>query len=89
MTGQDDGLVNVAPLLQVVRDWQAFLASGQELLFAAVRTHERTGRRLGGEDVAQKISQVGGRDLTRKKPGRKRTKKYVLCPFISAYTSIP
>ncbi len=84
VTGQDDGLVQVAPLLQVVRDWQAFLASGQEQLFDAVRTHERTGRPLGGEDVEQKISQVGGRDLTRKKPGRKRTKKYVLCPLIFA-----
>ncbi len=75
VTGQDDGLVNVAPLLQLVRDWQAFLASGQEQLFDAVRTHERTGRPLGGEDVEQKISQVVGRDLTRKKPGHKRTKK--------------
>ncbi len=66
--------MKVVPLRELVRDWQAFLASGQEQLFDAVRTHERTGRPLGGEDVEQKISQVGGRDLTRKKPGRKRTK---------------
>ncbi len=80
--------MKVAPLLQVVRDWQAFLASGQEQLFAAVRTHKRTGRPLGGEDVAQKISPVVGRDLTRKKPGRKRTKKYVLRPLISRSPSV-
>ncbi len=87
--GQEDGLVHVAPWLELVRDWPAFLARGQAQRFDAVRMHERTGRPRGGEDFAQKMSPVVGRDLTRKKPGRKRTKKYVLCPFISAYTSIP
>ena len=52
VTGQDDGLVNVAPLLQVVRDWPAFLARGQEPRFDAVRMHERTGKPRGGEDFA-------------------------------------
>ncbi len=75
VTRQDDGLVKVRPLLELVRDWQAFLARGKEQLFDTVRKHERTGRPLGGEDFEQKISQVVGRDLTRKKPGRKRIKK--------------
>ncbi len=75
VTRQDDGLVKVRPLLELVRDWQAFLARGKEQLFDTVRTHERTGRPRGGEDFEQKISQVVGRDLTRKKPGRKRIKK--------------
>ncbi len=67
--------MQVTPLLELVRDWPAFLAGGKEQLFDAVRTHERTGRPRGGEDVEQKISQVVGRALSRKKPGRKRTKK--------------
>ncbi len=75
VTGRDDGLVKVSPLLALVSDWQAFLASGKEQLFDAVRKHERSGRPLGGEDFEQKISQLVGRDLRRKKPGRKRIKK--------------
>ncbi len=79
MTGQDDGLVQVTPLLELVRDWPAFLARGQEQRFDAVRKHERTGRPRGGEDFAQKISPVVGRDLTRKKPGRKRILRNKYC----------
>ncbi len=67
--------MQVRPLLELVRDWPAFLARGKAQRFDAVRTQERTGRPRGGEDFAQKISQGVGRDLTRKKPGRKRIKK--------------
>jgi hypothetical protein len=38
---------------------------------AALRRHERTGRPLGSEVFAEQVGVLIGRDLQKKKPGRK------------------
>ena len=70
-TGMDDGLVKVAPLLEMVGDWKNFLYSGNEEEMAQIRKHERTGRPLGDETFVKKLEALLGRTLKRKKPGPK------------------
>jgi putative transposase len=72
LNGTDDGLVKVQPMLDRVNDWRDLLASDDQALFDDVRMHERTGRPLGKECFVDKVSSLVGRDLAKKKPGRKR-----------------
>ena len=70
--GQDDGLVSVAPLLQMMPDWPALLNSGlDESEGVTLRRHERTGRPLGDESFVKRLEQIVGRILRRQKPGPK------------------
>ena len=75
LAGQDDRLVKVAPLLKLVHDWRAFLASGLTAeKMQLLRQHERTGRPLGAEAFMERMEAAVGRVLRRMKPGRKRGK---------------
>jgi putative transposase len=48
LTGQDDSLVRVAPLLDLIGNWVSFLSAElSEAETEAIRRHERTGRPLG------------------------------------------
>jgi putative transposase len=48
MEGCDDALAVVSPLLEIVNDWQGFLAGGiSDEEYKTLRKHERTGRPLG------------------------------------------
>ncbi len=48
LTGRDDGLVTVRPLLELAPDWKALLRAGlSEEDHKAIRAGERTGRPLG------------------------------------------
>jgi len=69
---QDDVLVKVKPMLDRVSNWSEFLASGDQATFDKLRMHERTGRPLGQDSFIDKMSQLAGRALGRKKPGPKR-----------------
>ncbi|NNG05283.1 MAG: transposase [Inquilinus sp.] len=70
--GRDDGLVTVAPLLERVGDWKAFLKGGpDEAALAAIRGHERTGRPLGAAAFVERLESRLGRALGPRKPGRK------------------
>ena len=69
LTGRGDGLVAVAPLLDAVGDWEAFLASptgASEL--DLLRRHERTGRPLGD---AAFVADLEGRLGRRLRPGKR------------------
>ena len=69
---RDDGLAQVAPLLERVGNWRRFLAGGLgEDSRQALRRHERTGRPLGPEHFIETIKRLTGRRLTKRKPGRK------------------
>lgn len=71
LAGKDDGLVTVAPLLERVGDWRAFLAEGLEQEAAsAIRAHERTGHPLGGDAFYKGLGKILGRDVKPRKPGR-------------------
>ena len=68
---QDDRLVKAAPMLEIVRDWPRFLSEpGPENVQARLRTHENTGRPLGGEAFVAKLEAGTGRRLTPQRPGR-------------------
>jgi len=75
LTGIDDGLVKVTPLLELVGDWKRFLKAGAEDEMAQIRKHERTGRPLGNETFVCKLEGLLERTLKRQKPGPKAKKE--------------
>jgi putative transposase len=72
LTGRDDVLVRVQPLLAEVGDWSEFLAGGlQEDAIKQFRSHERTGRPLGDRDFVKDLERRLKRSLEKRKPGPK------------------
>jgi len=71
MNGQDDILTRVAPLLEMVGDWQEFLKlpDGEEA--QKIEQHERTGRPLGEDSFVTRLENRLGRVLRPQKPGPK------------------
>ena len=75
LAGQDDGLVAVAPLLDLAPDWRALLDGGlEEAALVAIRAHERTGRPLGSEAFLDRLEARLGRALKKQRAGRKPAK---------------
>jgi putative transposase len=70
--GQDDLLVKVAPLLEMVGEWQQFLADADEDDANKIRGHERTGRALGGDSFLDSLECALQRTLKPRKAGRKK-----------------
>ena len=72
LAGNDDEIVDVAPLLDVVPDWAGLLAGGlTDDEAARLRKSERTGRPLGDETFIRDLETRTGRRLVRRKPGPK------------------
>jgi len=76
ISGQNDTLVNVDPLLSIINgDWGDFLA---ETLSPAelddIRKHEQTGRPLGNVSFVSHLERLLDRELRPRKPGRKPKK---------------
>nr|MCH9696722.1 transposase [Gammaproteobacteria bacterium] len=71
IAGTHDGIVDVAPLLNIVGDWKAFLKRMNNQQVDEFEKHERTGRPLGDESFINNISNIIGRDVRPKKPGPK------------------
>jgi putative transposase len=72
LAGADDRLVRVAPLLDRIADWQAFLAAGvDDETLDALRRHSRTGRPLGSQSFLDQLDARLGRPMRRQKPGPK------------------
>jgi len=67
--------VKVKPMLDRVPNWSELLASGSQDAFDALRMHERTGRPLGQDGFVERMSELVGRRLGRKKPGPKKGTK--------------
>ena len=76
MSGENDRLVNVEPLLAIINgDWRDFLTgaiSSAEL--TDIRKHEKTGRPLGDVSFVSHLENLLGRELRPRKPGRKPKK---------------
>lgn len=73
LSGEDDGLVTVKPMLERINNWQEYLGryeEGKEL--KKVREHTRTGRPLGRDSFLEAVEGVMGYSLQRKKPGPKK-----------------
>ena len=72
LAGRDDALARVGPLLKLVPDWRTFLADGHnEDEAQTLRSHERTGRPLGGKAFVTKLERQLDRTLAKRKPGPK------------------
>ncbi len=72
LAGADDGVVTVAPLLDMVDDWARYLAAGgEEAVEERLRVHGRTGRPLGDQTFVDKLEALTGRRLAKGKPGRR------------------
>ena len=70
LSGEDDRLVSIQPMLSMIGDWQAYLAmdlADEEA--ARIRLHERTGRPLGSPGWLARLEQVLDRSITPKKRG--------------------
>jgi len=73
LSGCDDRLVKVEPLLSLVPDWEEFLSSNaSEKDAGKIRMHERTGRPLGDDTFLEKLEILLNRSLRKKKAGRPR-----------------
>ncbi|MDT8422884.1 MAG: transposase [Desulfuromonadales bacterium] len=72
LDGEDDGLVKVAPLLEMVGDWKKFLTlpSAEEL--NSIHRHERTGRPLGSGPFLVTVEEQLRRTVRPQKPGPKK-----------------
>jgi putative transposase len=72
LSGRDDRLVKVAPLLAMVGAWKAFLGSAvPEEELRDPRGHARTGRPLGDETFLGRLEEMVGRVLKPQKRGPK------------------
>jgi len=76
LSGRDDCLVKVAPLLTMVADWGAFLRSAvPEEELRDLRRHGRTGRPLGSQTFLARLEETVGRILKPQKRGPKPKQK--------------
>jgi putative transposase len=73
LSGCEDGLVRVEPVLERVRDFAALIHSdtSDENAFMALRNAEKTGRALGTADFVADLERRLGRRIARRAPGRK------------------
>ena len=76
LSGRDDCLVKVAPLVAMVGDWQGLLDSAlREEQLRELRGHSRTGRPLGGDTFLERLESLVGHVLRPQKGGRPRKQR--------------
>jgi len=67
-----DELLDEFYLINEIHDWNAYLEQREdEEDLAIFRSHEKTGRPLGGVDFIRRLERVSGRILQKRKPGPK------------------
>ena len=72
LSGRDDRLVKVAPLLAMVHDWRAFSKSqSAKRSCETCADHGRTGRPTGSATFVERLERLVGRILGPQKPGRR------------------
>ena len=71
LQGKNDDIVDVAPMLERVEDWSAYLCSKNGDDQQMLRLHERTGRPPGSDQFVDKLEILAGRRLRPAKPGPK------------------
>ena len=75
LSGQDNRLVQVAPLLAMIDDWKMFLRSAEsEDDLRDIRRHSRTGRPLGDDAFIGRLEEKASRTLKPQKRGPKRNR---------------
>jgi putative transposase len=70
LTGRNDKLVQVAPMLKCIPAWRDYLTAGDSTEQAdTMRLHSRTGRPLGGDSFIAAAERISGRELRPRKRG--------------------
>ena len=74
LSGKNDNLVKVAPILDRYEDFAALLAQGteDETEFKSLQQSETTGRPLGSEEWMEKLEKMTGTVLKPQKRGPKK-----------------
>lgn len=81
LSGRDDILVTVAPLLKKIENFQEFFACDcSQEQYMAIRRHERTGRPLGSDTFVAWLEEQTARTLRKQKPGPKKKSGLLYCP---------
>jgi putative transposase len=76
LSGKDDKLVKVAPILERFGDFAALLGSPEdETAFKSLRQSETTGRPLGGEHWIEQLEKLTGKALKPQKRGPKTSER--------------
>ena len=97
MKGQDDGLVQVAPMLERVNDWYEYVSNSKKYFQECdlIERHARTGRPLGSRKFIKNLEAIAGRPLLPRRPFRKPKQSQkvncppIHCPPIQEEISIP
>lgn len=72
LSGRDDQLVTVKPMLERISAWQDYLAFEEsQTLLNKIRHHSRTGRPNGDDCFIRKLEKLTSRKLMKAKPGPK------------------
>jgi putative transposase len=72
LTGKDDKLVKLEPLLQIAHSWKEFVEMpALEVEAESIRMHERIGRLPGNDFFIDRLELEIGKSLRKKKPGPK------------------
>jgi putative transposase len=71
LSGRDDQLTRVAPLMSMVDSWRDFLTLPSEDEMTVLRKHERSGRPLGRESFVERLDENLARLLSPQKRGPK------------------
>lgn len=71
LSGQNDELVQVAPLLDLIPGWKSFLQLSSVEEVDQFQRHERTGRPLSVSGFVDHLEQILLRPLKPQKPGPK------------------
>ena len=70
--GQDDGIVDVRPMLERIDNWEQYLSASEvEIANDIIRKHSRSGRPAGDEKFIDALEQLTQRRLKKQKPGPK------------------
>jgi putative transposase len=73
MEAKDDGVVTVNPMLSRVSNWRDYLSIADGERLDLLRKHQRSGRPLGNNKFIDKVEQLVGRSVRRRKPGPKKS----------------
>jgi len=72
LSGKDDDLVKVQPMLSRISDWRRYLVGNEEIEeLEYIRQHARTGRPVGDNAFLNRLEQLTRRSVRRGRPGPK------------------
>lgn len=72
LSGRDDNITTVKPMLQRVSNWREFLATEEPVTnIRRIRAHSSSGRPAGDSAFVERLESMSGRNLKKRRPGPK------------------